>query len=246
MYRLNLIAVSALLLATVSLPNFVLPPTYGQESAAVSGGADINIEDPSSEPPTPGGEETGEPAEPDVTAEESAASDPDGADVTDGTGIEPKVSEVIGQAQEKVSELAEGVDKSEKANEAKASVLKPIYTLAEKLSFPAFYWLAFMLMVTGCVSFVLQLVLGKLIALTKLGFSITEILSDALGLVISLFGLVLTTQAATENSTFTQSAFAVLSATILGLVLGCIFYVWGQRQELQAIDARKARAAAED
>ena len=160
--------------------------------------------------------------------------------------LEPRVKEALDDAKETVNNLAKGVDESEKANEAKTSVLKPIYALAEQLSFPAFHWLAFMFMVTGCVSFALQLVLGKLVALTKLGFSLTEILSDALGLVISLVGLVLTTQAATENSTFTASAFSVLSATIIGFILGCVFYVWGQRQELQAIDARRAKAAAED
>ena len=148
---------------------------------------------------------------------------------------------VVDQTQEKVSEIAADVDEDERAIEAKTSILGPIYALAETMSFKAFHWLAFMFMVTGVVSFALQLVLGKLVALAKLGFSLTEILSDALGLVISLIGLVLTTQAAAENSTFTESAFAVISATVVGLVLGFIFYLWGQRQELQAIDARKAR-----
>lgn len=160
--------------------------------------------------------------------------------VDDDEKLDPRLKEALGEAQEKISDIAKEVDSNERANEAKSSILNPIYSFAENLSFPAFYWLAFMFMVTGTVSFALQLVLGKLVALTKFGFSFTEILSDALGLVISLVGLVLTTQAATENSTFTESAFAVLSATLLGLVLGCIFYVWGQRQELQAIDARKA------
>jgi hypothetical protein len=98
-------------------------------------------------------------------------------------------------------------------------------------------------MVAGVVSFALQLVLGKLVVLMRMGFSFTEILSDALGLVVSLIGLVLTTQAATENSTFTTSASAVLSAALAGALAGFIFYLWGQRQELQAVEGRRAAAA---
>jgi ABC-type multidrug transport system fused ATPase/permease subunit len=151
-----------------------------------------------------------------------------------------RVQDAVEGTQQKVSDLAAQVDKNSKANEAKSGILSPIYLLAEKMNFSSFHWLAFMFMITGVVSFALQLVLGKLIALTKFGFSLTEILSDALGLIISLVGLVLTTQAATENSSFTESSFAVISATGLGVVLGFLFYLWGQRQELQAIDARTA------
>jgi hypothetical protein len=100
-------------------------------------------------------------------------------------------------------------------------------------------------MVAGVVSFALQLTLGKLVVLSRLGFSFSEILSDALGLVVSLVGLVLTTQAAAENSTFTSSAFAVLSATGVGALVGFVFYVWGQRQELQAVEGRR-RVAVQD
>jgi hypothetical protein len=103
-----------------------------------------------------------------------------------------------------------------------------------------FHWAAFAIMATGVVSYALQLVIGKLVVLSRLGFSPAEILSDALGLAISLVGLVLTTQAAAENSTFTQSPAAVLSATATGLVCGFIFYRWGQSQEVQATIARRA------
>jgi hypothetical protein len=99
-------------------------------------------------------------------------------------------------------------------------------------------------MVAGVASFALQLTLGKLIVLSRLGFSPSEILSDALGLVVSLVGLVLTTQAATENSSFTTSAAAVLSATVVGGIAGFIFYLWGQRQELHAVQGRKLASAA--
>lgn len=193
--------------------------------------------------------DTGDPAvEVDVDASgkdveiEVDEEDPDAAPQSDSVNAaKERVKDVVDQTQEKVSEIAADVDKDERAIGAKSSILGPIYALAETMSFSAFHWLAFMFMITGVVSFALQLVLGKIVALAKMGFSLTEILSDALGLVISLIGLVLTTQAAAENSTFTESPFAVISATVVGLLLGIIFYVWGQRQELQAIDARKAR-----
>ena len=98
-------------------------------------------------------------------------------------------------------------------------------------------------MVAGVVSFALQLTLGKLVVLTRMGFSPAEILSDGLGLAVSLIGLVLTTQAAAENSSFTASATSVLSATGVGVACGFVFYLWGQRQELHAVEGRRANAA---
>jgi len=152
-----------------------------------------------------------------------------------------KAQELVTETKEAVEDIARRVDTIEEAQGASAGVLKPIYGLAEQLSFPAFHWLAFALMVTGVVSFALQLVLAKLVVLTKLGFSFTEILSDAVGLAISLVGLVLTTQAATENSDFTKSPTSVLSATAAGVILGFLFYVWGQRREVEAVEGRRAR-----
>jgi len=149
------------------------------------------------------------------------------------------------EAQEKLDDITVQVNQSEQAQKVSAGILKPIYSLAEAFSFPAFHWLAFGVMVAGVVSFALQLTLGKLVVLSRLGFSFSEILSDALGLVVSLVGLVLTTQAAAENSTFTSSAFAVLSATGVGALVGFVFYVWGQRQELQAVEGRR-RVAVQD
>jgi hypothetical protein len=149
------------------------------------------------------------------------------------------------QASEKIDEVREQVDQSQEAQAVKSNILKPIYSLAERLSFPSFHWVAFALMVAGVVSFALQLVLGKLVVLSKFSVSPSEILSDALGLAVSLIGLVLTTQAATENSNFTASAFSVLSATGVGALVGFIFYLWGQRQELQAVEGRRRIAATE-
>jgi hypothetical protein len=149
----------------------------------------------------------------------------------------------VDAAQAELEELTERVNQSEQAQRVRAGILKPIYSLAETFSFSAFHWVAFAIMVAGMVSFALQLTLGKLVVLSRSGFSPSEILSDALGLAVSLIGLVLTTQAATENSNFTASAFAVISSTCVGAILGFVFYVWGQRQELQAVAGRKKAAA---
>lgn len=146
--------------------------------------------------------------------------------------------EVADRARHEADKLADVLDQDPRARTAAAGILQPIYLVAEKLSFPAFHWVAFALMSAGVVSYALQLVLGKLVVLSRMGFSLREILSDAVGLAISVFGLVLTTQAAAENSTFTQSAAAVLSASALGLVAGFILYLWGQRAELEAAAGR--------
>ncbi len=164
---------------------------------------------------------------------------------TDATSAEASPaaeSEPVADAKDAIDEVAKEVDQNPQAQQAKAGVLRPIYALAERFSFPAFHWVAFAIMVAGVVSFALQLVLGKLVVLARMSMSISEILSDALGLAVSLVGLVLTTQAATENSSFTTSAFSVLSATAVGALAGFIFYLWGQRQELQAVEGRRAAA----
>ncbi len=149
-----------------------------------------------------------------------------------------QLGDVAETTQQTVDKLAEQVDQNQQAQEARAGILKPIYLLAEYFAFPTFHWVAFMLMVGGVIGFALQLVLGKLVVLANRGFSIKEILSDTVGLAISAIGLVLTTQAAAENSSFTQSAFAVLTATVAGGLLGFVLYVWGQSQELQAVQGR--------
>lgn len=155
------------------------------------------------------------------------------------TADQSAATDAVRQAADKVDALADEVNQNKQAQELKAGILNPIYSLAERLSFPAFHAVAFTIMVAGVVSFALQLVLGKLVVLSRLSISPSEILSDVLGLLVSLVGLVLTTQAAAENSTFTASAAAVISTTVLGVVVGFIFYVWGQRQELQAVEGRR-------
>jgi hypothetical protein len=182
---------------------------------------------------------------------EPVSAAPSDADAPDAEGTTPAV-ETSNPDQpadnggrglgEKLDDIPEEVDRSPEAQQVSAGILKPIYTLAEKFSFPAFHWVAFSAMVAGVVSFGLQLVLGKLVVLSRMSLSLSEILSDALGLVVSLVSLVLTTQAAAENSTFTTSAFSVISATAVGALAGFIFYVWGQRQELQAVEGRRAAA----
>jgi hypothetical protein len=142
------------------------------------------------------------------------------------------------KTSEEVSKIARQLDQNPRAKDVAAGVLQPIYTVAKSLAFPAFHWVAFALMAAGVVSYALQLALGKLVVLARLGFSLKEIASDAVGLAISVVGLVLTTQAAAENSTFTQSPAAVLSATAAGVILGIILYFWGQSQELDAVAGR--------
>jgi hypothetical protein len=158
-------------------------------------------------------------------------------------GIFDRASRRVEEAQQQFEDVRQQVNESEDAQLVRAGILAPLYKLAEAFSFPAFHWLAFAVMVTGVVSFALQLTLGKLVVISRRGFSFMEVLTDLLGLVVSLVGLVLTTQAAAENSSFTSSAFAVLSATGVGALLGIIFYWWGQRQELLAMSAANRAGA---
>lgn len=157
--------------------------------------------------------------------------------------LKERAEDALQDAKQQAEKIAGELDKSPEARKVTAGILQPIYRLAEHLAFPLFHWVAFTVMATGVVSYSLQLVLAKLVVLTRLGFSPAEILSDALGLVISLVGLVLTTQAAAENSSFTQSPASVLSATAVGVICGFIFYRWGQAQEVQATIARSRAAA---
>jgi hypothetical protein len=152
---------------------------------------------------------------------------------------QPAADSPVADASDKVAEIAEQVDQDPRAQEVSAGILQPIYKLAEKIAHPAFHWIAFAIVATGVVSYALQIVLAKLAVLMRGSLSLKEILSDVLGLVISLLGLVLTTQAAAENSTFTNSPAAVLSASAVGVIAGFIFYLWGQSQELQAAKGRK-------
>jgi hypothetical protein len=160
--------------------------------------------------------------------------------------LDEKAERTLEAARETAGAFAETVDESEQAQDVSAGILEPIYRLAKALSFSAFHWVAFALMATGVVSFALQLTLGKLVVLARAGFSPAEILGDALGLTVSLLGLVLTTQAAAENSGFTNSPAAVISATALAVITGFVFYLWGQKQELQAVEGRKSAAAKKD
>jgi len=150
-----------------------------------------------------------------------------------------KAGELGKQAQAEMGKVAAAVEQSAQAKELSAGLLQPIYQLAKKMSFPMFHWIAFALMLAGVLGFGLQLILGKLVVLGNVGFDLSEIISDAVGLMISLIGLILTTQAATENSTFTQSPVSVLSSAGVGIVLGIILYMWGQSHELEALRGRR-------
>ena len=147
------------------------------------------------------------------------------------------VSEAVAagtSAPEKLQELSETLNQTQAVQDVSAGILEPIYSLAQYMALPSFYWVAFAIMVAGVVSFAGQLVFTKLFLLFKLNLNVKEILSDLLGLVVSLTGLVLTTQAATQNSTFPENSVAVVSATVVGGLLGFVFYLWGQKQEFQA------------
>ncbi len=165
----------------------------------------------------------------------------------DGLSVETAretAEELAADTKETVEDLANQVDQNPQAHEVSAGLLQPIYSLAEAMSFPSFHWIAFTFMMIGVVSYGLQLVLGKLVLLSKMSFSLKEILSDSVGLIISLIGLVLTTQAAAENSTFTDRPASVLSAAGIGLLVGFVFYLWGQSQEVDAAVGRKVQAKA--
>ena len=136
--------------------------------------------------------------------------------------------------KDQVGEIGNTLNESPAVQEVTAGILEPIYALAQYMAFPSFYWIAFSLMVAGVVSFAFQLVFAKFFLLFKMSVNVKEILGDFLGLLISVVGLVLTTQAATQNSNFADNSVSVLSATILGALLGFVFYWWGQKQEFQA------------
>lgn len=173
-----------------------------------------------------------------VAGGEQSTADPADSASLDDVGNQAK--ELASQTKEKVGELADTLDRTQAAQDVSAGLLQPIYQLADSLSFPGFYWVAFMLMVAGSVSYLLQLVFGKLVVLSKGSMNLREILSDAVALFISIIGLVLTTQAATQNSTFSSTPSAVLSATAVGAILGLCLYRWGQAEEVDAARGRKA------
>ncbi len=182
-----------------------------------------------------------------TSAEEKPAGKPEAA--KPGEKVEEALETVKERSQEAVEavkikqeEIAKKIDESDDAKKYSAGILEPIYSMAEYMSFSSFYWIAFAVMVSGVVSFALQLVIGKLAVLVRGGFSFSQILTDMQGLVISLVGLFYTTQAATENSNFTTSPAAVLSAAAIGLVAGFFFYLRGQATEIEALEGRREEA----
>lgn len=154
------------------------------------------------------------------------------------TQVQEGANKLAADAQAKAAETAKLIEESQQAARLRAGLLAPIYVVADALAFSWFYWIAFALMFAGVVSWALQLILGKLVVASAGGFDMGEIISDSVVLAISVVGLVLTTQAAAQNSNFTTSSVAVLSSAIVGLVAGLILYYWGQRQELEAAKAR--------
>jgi len=172
---------------------------------------------------------------PDVTPDEKAVEiDPLKKAKESATGL-------VDDAKKRVGDVARTLDQNPRVQDASTSILEPIYQAARAITFPAFYWVAFALMAAGVVSYAFQLVLGKLVVLAKGSFNIREIFSDAVGLAISVIGLVLTTQAATDNSTFAESPSSVLSAAATGIILGLILYRWNQSEEVDAVHGRRKK-----
>jgi hypothetical protein len=184
------------------------------------------------------------PAGPPVTDTAPGHVETPSPDASTGDKLKDAAGKLVKDTKEEVTKIAKTVDESPTAKTVSAGILQPIYTVARSLSFGAFHWVAFSLMAAGVVSYTLQLVLGKLVVLMRMGLSFKEIASDAVGLAISVVGLVLTTQAAAENSTFTQSPAAVISAAIVGALAGFVLYLWGQSQELDAAAGRARTAPA--
>lgn len=181
------------------------------------------------------------PADAPATTTDDSTAQPDAPSTTaPETEIADKAKDLASETQARVEEIAEKVDQNATAQKAAEGILGPIYKLAESLNFSAFHWLAFGLMSAGVVSFALQLVLGKLALLFRGSLNLKEIFSDAVGFIISTVGLVLTTQAAAENSDFTHSAAAVLSSAAFGVVLGFVMYRWGQAQEVNALTGHRS------
>jgi hypothetical protein len=145
-----------------------------------------------------------------------------------------------GSVGDKINDATSKLDTNEDAQLATDNILAGIKTFGDKVvAIPGFYWIAFAMMTAGLVSYLLQLVLGKLIMLARFHFSVTEILSDGLGLLISAIGLMLLTQAATAEGLVIDRPSFVLTAAGVGAFFGLIFYFRGQTQEL-----REARALA--
>ena len=77
-------------------------------------------------------------------------------DDTTGESVTDRAETIVNDTRERVDEIAERVDQSERAKEISAGILQPIYQLAEYLSFPAVHWVAFAIMTTGVISFALH------------------------------------------------------------------------------------------
>ena len=96
-------------------------------------------------------------------------------------------------------------------------------------------------MATGLISFALQLVLTKLALLFRGRLDFSEILGDLLGLLVSAVGLILTTQAATENSNFTTRPVMVVSSAAVGVIAGLVFWWWGHQTEVNAAKGTRGK-----
>ncbi len=94
----------------------------------------------------------------------------------DSTAVESnaveRADQIVSETRGKVEEIAADLDENQQAQEASAGLLRQIYVLAEYFSVPTSHWVAFSRMVTGVVSFALQLVLATLVVLTGMSISV--------------------------------------------------------------------------
>jgi len=142
--------------------------------------------------------------------------------------IPEQTADLPDKLKEHAKEIGETLNQDQTIQDVSAGILEPIYSAAEYMAFDSFYWVAFALMIAGVVSFAGQILFAKFFLLFKFSLNFKEIMSDLLGLLISIVGLVLTTQAATQNSTFAENSAAVVSAAVVGAIVGFVFYWWGQ------------------
>ncbi|MEM9940971.1 MAG: hypothetical protein AAF939_05240 [Planctomycetota bacterium] len=146
-------------------------------------------------------------------------------------------SNLSDQLKEHASEVGETLNQSEAIQNVSAGILEPIYQIGEYMTFSSFYWVAFSLMIAGVVCYAGQLFLAKFFLLFKGSLNIREIILDSFSLLVSAVGLVLVTQIATNHSTFTNHSVSVISSTAVGVIVGFVFYWWGQKTEFRAVDA---------
>jgi len=158
-----------------------------------------------------------------------------------GDTVEVPAAEETPTIGGQVTDMTESLDQNQRIRNASTRLLQPIYDASKFTTSQRFYWIAFALTSAGVISYSLQLVLSKLLLLTKGSINLREILSDGVGFAVSAIGLILVTQAATDHESFADSPTSVLSAASVGILAGLILYRWNQREEVNALRGRRKK-----